>query len=248
MKSFHKLLCLACVLMLSACGGGNSQQQAEQSAKNKAATQNEQTDDHDHSDAAHRKQAQTARQVAVQNQVGPGDYVKDFSLLNLEGSKTSLSDYEDAKGVILIFSCNHCPYVKASEERMIELHEQMAPKGYPVVAVNSNDTTGGNDADSYQNMKKRAEEKGFPFAYLRDHSQKVARRFGAEKTPHVFLLERDDKGYRVVYVGAIDDNVMKTEKVKVNYVKQAIQSLEKGQEPDPQTTKAIGCSMKYKEV
>ena len=247
MKRFAFFLSALSLVILSACGGGKStnEQAGDQSGKTA-----EQTDGHkhDHSDEAHKKQEAMASEVAMNNEVQPGDYVEDFELKNLDGGTTSMDDYEEAKGFVLIFSCNHCPYVKASEDRMIALHNKMKPKGYPVVAINSNDTSGGNQADSYENMKIRAQEKGFPFAYLRDKSQEVARRFGAEKTPHVYLVRKDDEGYRVVYTGAIDDNVRNAEKVTVNYVEEAIEALENGQQPQPQTTKAIGCSLKYTEA
>ena len=171
-----------------------------------------------------------------------GDTAADFKLQNVDGEMVSLSDYKDAKGFIVTFTCNHCPYAIMYEDRLIELHKKMAPKGYPVVAINPNDPA-VQPADSFEKMQERASEKSFPFAYLMDEGQKIYPQFGATKTPHVFLLNKD----RVVeYIGAIDDNARDAEAVKIKYVENAISSLEAGGKPDPNQTKAIGCSVKCK--
>jgi peroxiredoxin len=161
-----------------------------------------------------------------------GDIASDFELKNVDGNMVSLSDYESAKGFIVIFSCNHCPYVKAYEDRMVALDKKYKGEGYPVIAINSNNAE-EYPSDSYENMKKRAEKKGFTFPYLRDKTQEVAKKYGAKRTPHVFLLQKTDKGPKVVYEGAIDDNVENPEDVEQKYVEQAIQALENGQQPEP---------------
>lgn len=173
-----------------------------------------------------------------------GDVATDFRLLNVDGNYVSMSDYHDAKGIILIFSCNHCPYVVAYEDRMIELHNEFAPKGFPVVAVNPNDSVLV-PADSYTKMIERAEEKNFPFAYLLDADQTVFPEYGATRTPHVYLLERVNGELVVAYIGAIDDNYRDASAVEERYLANAINALLNGERPDPDLTRAIGCTIKY---
>jgi len=169
-----------------------------------------------------------------------GDTATDFSLKNIDGEMVSLADYEDAKGYIVTFTCNHCPYAVMYEDRLIDIHNKYAPKGYPVVAINPNDPAAQPD-DSYKMMQKRAEEKGFPFAYLFDEGQKIYPVYGATKTPHVFLLDADRK---VKYIGAIDDSPRDADAVEEKYLEDAIMAIEGGKNPDPSSTKAIGCSIK----
>ena len=171
-----------------------------------------------------------------------GDVAPDFRLKNIDGKMVSLKDYKKAKGFIVIFSCNHCPFVIKYEDRMIELHQKFAAMGYPVIAINSNDPE-VQPADSYELMVEKAKEKNFPFAYLFDEGQKVFPQFGATRTPQVYLL---DKKRKVRYIGAIDDNADDATQVGKKYLEDAIIALEKGKDPDPATTKAIGCSIKVK--
>ena len=178
----------------------------------------------------------------VVNDLKVGDKAPDFTLKNIDGKMVSLSDYKDAKGYIIIFTCNHCPYAVAYEDRMIELHNKYAPLGYPIVAINPNDPA-VQPADSYEAMQERAQEKGFPFAYLFDEGQKIYPKYGATRTPHVFLL---DKTQTVQYIGAIDDNYKDAEAVNVKYLEKAIDAVQKGKKADPNFTKAIGCTIKKK--
>lgn len=171
-----------------------------------------------------------------------GDTATDFSLKDVDGDMVSLSDYPDAQGYIVIFTCNSCPFAQANEDRIIALHEKYAPDGYPVIAINPNDPD-VQAADSYENMQKRAEKKDFPFPYVIDKGQKIYPQYGASRTPHVFLLDADRK---VRYIGAIDDNTRNPEAVEEKYVENAIAALEKGKDPDPAITKAIGCKIKKK--
>ncbi|MDW8219461.1 MAG: thioredoxin family protein [Bacteroidota bacterium] len=173
-----------------------------------------------------------------------GDIARDFRLKNVDGTMISLKSYPDAKGIIVIFTCNHCPYAKAYESRIIALHKNFAPQGYPVVAINPNDPAAYPE-DSFENMVKRAKEKAYPFAYLVDETQEVAKAYGATKTPHVFLLKRNADTYEVAYIGAIDDNSENAQAVKEKYVEKAIEGLTKGT-PYTTTTKAVGCSIKWK--
>lgn len=172
-----------------------------------------------------------------------GKSAPDFSLKNIDGSMVSLSDYNDEEGVILIFTCNHCPYAKMYEDRVNDLHSAYAAKGWPVLAINPNDPAVV-PGDSYDNMKVRAKEKGFKFAYLFDENQDIYPKYGATRTPHVFLLENTKKGFKVAYVGAIDDNARDASDVKVKYVEDAISAIKAGKKVDPANTKAIGCGIK----
>lgn len=171
-----------------------------------------------------------------------GDKASDFELMNIDGEMVSLEDYKEAKGFIVTFTCNHCPYAVMYEDRLIALHRKFAPMGYPVVAINPNDPA-VQPADSFEAMKERAAEKEFPFAYLFDEGQKVYPMYGATKTPHVFVLDKD---LIVQYIGAIDDNAREDFDVEERYVANAIFAMEKGEKPNPSTTKAVGCSIKTK--
>ncbi|MBK9732932.1 MAG: thioredoxin family protein [Chitinophagaceae bacterium] len=174
-----------------------------------------------------------------------GDTVKDFSLKNIDGKMVSLKDYNSAKGAIVIFTCNHCPYAKAYEQRVIALDKMYKSKGYPVIAINPNDVVAVPD-DSFDNMVKNAKEKGYTFPYLLDETQQVARQFGAAKTPHVFVLNKTDKGYDVAYIGAIDDNTEDAGAVQHKYVEDAVNALIAGKSVPVTTTKAVGCTIKWK--
>lgn len=169
-----------------------------------------------------------------------GDVATDFKLKNVDGNFFSLSDVKDAKGYIVVFTCNECPFSKMYEDRLIALHNEYAPKGYPVIAINPNSSE-TNGKESFEAMQKRAEEKKFPFVYLEDKEHKVSPQYGALRTPHVFLLDQD---FKVQYIGTIDDNAKSAQDVKVNYVKNAIKALEQGEKPNPNFTKAIGCPVK----
>lgn len=179
--------------------------------------------------------------------VDVGDKAPSFELKNVDGKMISLKDYAKQEGVIVIFSCNHCPYVKLYEDRINELDAMYKEKGYPVVAINSNDPE-SHPTDSYEAMQERAKEKGFTFPYLVDETQKTAKAYGATRTPHVFLLKNDGGNFTVAYIGAIDSDtegeMAKSE--RKNYVEDAIAALESGAQPDPSLTKAIGCTIKWK--
>ncbi|RMG80746.1 MAG: thioredoxin family protein [Bacteroidetes bacterium] len=171
-----------------------------------------------------------------------GDIAPDFKLKDVSGKMISLSDYPDAKGFIVTFTCNTCPFAKMYEDRLIELHKKYADQGYPVIAINPNDPE-VKPGDSFEAMVERAQEKNYPFRYLFDEGQKVYPAYGASRTPHIYLL---DKNRKVRYIGALDNNAQDPESVTKHYVEDAIKALENGQEPDPAVTKAIGCSIKVK--
>lgn len=175
----------------------------------------------------------------------PGAEVQDFQLKNVDGKIVSLGSVKDAKGYIVVFTCNHCPYAKAYEDRIIELHDLFAPQGYPVIAINPNDPKVSPE-DSYAKMKERAKEKKFPFVYLFDEKQEVAKRFGAVRTPHVYLVQNVDGKKTVQYIGAIDNNWEDAKAADQHYVEQAINNLKEGNPVAVQETKAIGCTIKWK--
>ncbi len=157
----------------------------------------------------------------------------------------SMADFASAKGFIVIFSCNHCPYVIAYEDRIIELHNKYASKGYPVIAINPNDPE-VQPQDSYKLMIERANEKKFPFAYLFDEGQKVYPVYGATKTPHVYLLNKKGKDLIVEYIGTIDNNYKDASQVTQTYLADAIAALLENKKPLVTETKAIGCTIKVK--
>ena len=175
-----------------------------------------------------------------------GDIVEDFVLPSTEGDQISLSSFSDEKGVIVIFTCNTCPYAVAYEDRINDLHATYASKGYPVLAINPNDPE-VQPGDSMEEMKKRKKEKNFQFHYLLDEKQEVFPRFGATKTPHVFLLQNTNKKSKLQYIGAIDDNYKDASQVEEKFLENAINSLENNQEVNPKETKAIGCTIKVAE-
>ncbi|MFK7953668.1 MAG: thioredoxin family protein [Ekhidna sp.] len=177
---------------------------------------------------------------------GVGDYVADFNLPNIDGNMVSLANYESAKGFIVVFTCNTCPYAKAYESRVMELDTKFAEKGFPVIAINPNDVE-KQPGDSMEEMVERSNKKGYTFPYLRDNSQEVAKAFGATKTPHAYLLNKESDGkYKVEFIGAIDDSPNDVSDVSERYVEDAINSLLSGMKPKITEKRAIGCTIKWK--
>ncbi|MCF1191446.1 thioredoxin family protein [Mangrovimonas sp. AS39] len=172
-----------------------------------------------------------------------GDMATDFELENIDGTMVSLSDYKDAKGFIVVFTCNTCPYAIAYEDRIIALDKKYASKGYPVIAIMPNNTD-VKPGDSMEEMKARAKAKGYTFPYLMDKGQKIYPQYGATKTPHVYVLQKTSKGNEVKYIGAIDDNFQDANAVNQKYVEDAVDALLAGKEIKEKTTRAIGCTIK----
>ena len=172
-----------------------------------------------------------------------GDIATDFSLENIDGKMVSLADYKDAKGFIVIFTCNTCPYAVAYEDRIIALDKKYAKLGYPVIAIMPNNPE-VQPKDSMEDMKARAKAKGFTFPYLMDAGQKIYPQYGATKTPHVYVLQKTNKGNQVKYIGAIDDNYQDAAAVKVKYVENAVDALLKDKDVPETKTRAIGCTIK----
>ena len=179
----------------------------------------------------------------TQKGYGIGDVAADFSLKNIDNRMVSLADYKDAKGFIITFTCNTCPFAVMYEDRIQALNEKYGFQGYPVIAIMPNNTD-VKPGDNMQAIKQRAQEKGFTFPYLMDEGQKVYPKFGATKTPHIYVLEKSKKGNVVKYIGAIDDNHKDAAAVKVKFVENAVDALLKGEEVVQKETKAIGCSIK----
>tara|TARA_R110000751_G_scaffold1474_12_gene5603 strand:- start:316 stop:933 length:618 start_codon:yes stop_codon:yes gene_type:complete len=171
-----------------------------------------------------------------------GDIATDFSLKDVSGKQVSLSQFNDAKGFILVFMCNTCPFSIANEERILALDKKYKSVGFPVIGINPNNPV-VSPGDSFEAMQQRAKEKNFTFPYLFDEGQQVYPQYGATKTPHVFILKKES-GLVVKYIGAIDDSVRDSETVTENYVENAINSLLSDEDIKTTSTKAIGCSIK----
>lgn len=171
-----------------------------------------------------------------------GATAPDFNLLGVDGKHHSLSDYRDAKLLIVVFSCNHCPYVIGSEERMNRLYRDYKPRGVEMVAINSNEDQ-NHPTDSYEHMVQRAKERGFEFDYLRDDTQEVALAYGALRTPHFYLFDTDRK---LRYTGRMDDNPKDERLARTHELRDAIEALLQGRKPPVELTNPIGCNVKWK--
>jgi peroxiredoxin len=171
-----------------------------------------------------------------------GDQAVAFELPGVDNQPHALADYVGSAAVVVVFSCNHCPYVRAWEDRMIAIQQDYAAKGVQLVAINANDAQRYPD-DSFIKMQQRAQEKAFPFPYLFDETQEIARAYGAERTPEVFLFDQDR---RLRYHGAIDDNFDNPREVQQHYLRDALDAVLSGQEPPTTQTPPVGCTVKWK--
>lgn len=183
-------------------------------------------------------QAQTATLKA-------GDTAPDFKLKNVDNKEVSFASFPNAKGYIIVFTCNTCPYAVGYEQRIIDLDKKYRPQGYPVIAINPNDPE-ASTADTFNKMQDLAKEKKYPFPYLFDAGQKITDEYGAKRTPHVFIVSKSAKGNVVEYVGAIDNDPEGTKADKTKYAEDVIASLQRGQKPAVTQTKEIGCTVKRK--
>jgi len=174
--------------------------------------------------------------------LAPGAGAPGFSLKNVDGNMVSLNDFTGKKAVVAVFSCNHCPYAQSYQNRLISLQKEYGPQGVQFVLINPNDAK-KQPQDSYANMQIRAKEKGYPFPYLQDESQQVAKAYGASRTPEAFLIV----GSRVVYRGRIDDNTEENQ-VKQRDLKNALDLVlaSTPEKIDPKQTKAFGCTIKWR--
>ncbi len=171
--------------------------------------------------------------------------VTDFSLLNTNGKMVSLADYPDAKGFVIIFTCNHCPFAKLYPQRINALHDKYLPLSVPVIAISSTDTI-VYEEDSYQNMVQKANAEHFKFPYLYDNTQAVAKNFKADQTPHAFIIWKENKNWVVKYNGAIDDNGAEPQLVQHRYVEEAIDALFKNKDFVTKETRSIGCKIHFR--
>lgn len=174
--------------------------------------------------------------------IGGAMQMKDTLMKNVDGAMVSIQSVKKEKGTLVIFTCNHCPYVKAWEDRIVALGNHALESGVGVIAINSNDPN-SRPEDGYEEMQLRAREKGMKFAYAVDETSDVARAYGATKTPEVFLFDAADA---LVYHGAIDDNSESEAAVKTPYLRQALEALVVGQPVPLSQTKALGCSIKFR--
>jgi peroxiredoxin len=170
-----------------------------------------------------------------------GDIVPDFNLPGVDGKDYNLYS-SISKGAVVIFSCNHCPYVQAYEERIKKIQEDFGNKGIRVLAISSNDDRKYPE-DSFDEMKKRAEDKKFNFPYLRDETQEVARYYDATHTPEIFLV---NENRQLVFHGKIDDNWQEPSKVKSRYLHDAVTEMLEGKPVSVPETFTIGCTIKWK--
>ena len=175
-----------------------------------------------------------------------GSPAPDFALPGTDGRQYTLGDFRDARLLAVVFSCNHCPYVTGSEDRMIAFARRYQLGGVAVVAINPNETD-NHPTDSFAHMVERAREKGFPFPYLRDESQDVARAYGALRTPHYYLFDKVPDGrWRLQYTGRMDDNPRNPGRETTHELADAADALLAGGEPSVRATNPIGCNVKWK--
>ena len=174
-----------------------------------------------------------------------GDAVADFQLKNVDGKLLSLQNFASAKGFILVFTSNHCPFSKSYEDRIVALHQTYTQQGYVLIAINPTDPT-AYDEDTFVGMKRKAIEKGYAFPFLSDTSGSVAKAFGATRTPQAFVIKKENRGYVLKYAGAIDDNPQDANGVTKPYVATAVEHLLENKPVVVTQTKPIGCSIKWK--
>jgi peroxiredoxin len=163
-------------------------------------------------------------------------------LPGVDGKNYSLADFKDAKLLVIVFSCNHCPYVVGSEARILKFAADYAPKGVKLVAINSNETE-KHPLDAFEHMVTRAKEKGFPFPYLRDESQAVALAYGALRTPHFYVFDADRK---LRYTGRMDDSPKVEANAKTHELRDAVDDLLAGRAVAVPLTNPLGCNVKWK--
>lgn len=189
------------------------------------------------------KSARAEKKNAGELEIGAPAPKSDLKMPDVSGREISLKEAKDKKGLLVIFSCNTCPFVLAWEDRYLEIAQKCRDLGIGMIAVNSNEGL-RDGVDSPEAMKSHAQEKGYGFPYVVDRRSELADAFGATRTPHVFLF---DKKLTLVYRGAIDDNSRSPADVKARYLSDALDAVSKGKPVAVTSTKSIGCSIKRKD-
>lgn len=170
-----------------------------------------------------------------------GDKALAFSLPAVDGKTYSLESFPSKKVLVVMFTCNHCPYVQAYEDRLIALQRDLGPKGVQLVAINANETENYPE-DRFEKMIDRAKAKGYNFPYLRDEDQRVAQAYGATHTPHIFVF---DEKRSLRYTGRIDDNWQDPKRITSPDLRNSIEAILFGKPVPNPVTHAIGCTIKW---
>ena len=186
--------------------------------------------------------ALVAAWVAATPAIGDAIPAVSVKMDNVDGRKLSIADVAGAHGTLVIFSCNHCPWVRAWEDRIIAAAADATARGVGVIAINSNDPS-AYVGDSFAEMQERAKAKGYGFPYVMDATSDVGRAFGATHTPEVFLFDAHGK---LAYHGAIDDNARDAAKVTHRYLQDAVDAVVAGKAPAVPETRALGCSIQLR--
>jgi peroxiredoxin len=169
----------------------------------------------------------------------------NFSLVNVDGQLVALSQFPDAKGFMLVFTCNHCPFAKLYPERLNDLNHKYLSKGVPLIAVSSTDSV-QYEEDGFVQMVKYSKKEKFSFPYLYDRKQQIAKSYRAQKTPHAFLVWKENGHLKIVYEGAIDDNGMHPSEVKQAYLSAAVDNMLAGKPVEIPHTKSVGCQIYFR--
>lgn len=187
--------------------------------------------------------AGTTAESAAEPALAVGKALPEFQLKNIDGTMIAAGDYRDKRALVVIFSCNHCPYAIAYQDRLIRLQNEYGPQGVQFVLINPNDAK-KQPQDSFENMQKRAKEKSYPFPYLHDETQAIARAYGASRTPEAYVFGPDRK---LVYHGRVDDNT-EEKQVRSRDLKDALEMVLAGTPAKIKApeTKAFGCTIKWK--
>jgi peroxiredoxin len=186
----------------------------------------------------------TKAQIAT---ISAGQSAPEFKLKNVDNKELSFASYPNAKGFIVVFTCNTCPYAKAYEQRIIDLNKKYSPLNYPVIAINPNDPEVSR-GDNFEKMQEVAKAKKYSFPYLFANGQVITNLYGAKNTPHVFVVSKTASGNLIEYTGAIDNDTEETNPNRTKYVEEVITSLSKNEKPAITVTKAIGCTVRRKPV
>lgn len=171
-----------------------------------------------------------------------GEKAHNFLLPGIDGKTYSLNDFSDKEVLVIVFMCNHCPYVQACWQRLIKLQDKFKEKGIQLVGINANDDRDYPE-DSFEKMKEYAARQSHNFPYLRDESQEVAKKYGAVCTPDIFVY---DENRELVYHGRIDDNWQDEKKVTKRELEEALNALVRGEKPSRDQKPSMGCSIKWK--